>query len=73
VIQSRAAVVALGVLGQDFAGVLVSDCLAIDDDLNARQQKCYSHPLKAVSEALKTLGAGGSDRGSSAAGCLNGL
>jgi hypothetical protein len=61
VIQSRAAAVALGVLGQDFAGVLVSDCLAIYDDLNPRQQKCYSHHLKAVSEALKTLGAGGSD------------
>jgi hypothetical protein len=61
VIQSRAAAVALGVLGQDFAGVLVSDCLSIYDDLNPGQQKCDSHHLKAVSEALETLGAGGSD------------
>ena len=61
VIPSRAAAVALGVLGQDFAGVLVSDCLAIYDDLNPQQQKCYSHHLKAVSEALETLGASGSD------------
>ena len=61
VIKSRAAAVALGVLGQDFAGVLVSDCLSIYDDLNARQQKCYSHHLKAVSEALETLDASGSD------------
>lgn len=61
VIQSRAAAVALGVLGQDFAGVLVSDCLSIYDDLNPRQQKCYSHHLKALSEALETLGASGSD------------
>lgn len=61
VIQSRAAAVALGVLGEDFAGVLVSDCLSIYDDLNPRQQKCYSHHLKAVSEALETLGASGSD------------
>jgi hypothetical protein len=61
VIQSRAAAVARGVLGAAFAGVLVSDCLAIYDDLNPLQQKCYSHHLKAVSEGLETLGAGGSD------------
>ena len=54
VIKSRAAAVALAVLGENFAGVLVSDCLAIYDDLNALQQKCYSHHLKAVSEALET-------------------
>lgn len=57
---SRAAAVALEVLGEDFAGVLVSDCLAIYDDLNPRQQKCYSHHLKAVSEALELPGAGAS-------------
>ncbi len=54
VVKSRAAAVALAVLGEAFAGVLVSDCLAIYDDLNALQQKCYSHHLKAVSEALET-------------------
>lgn len=54
VIKSRAAAVALAVLGEAFGGVLVSDCLAIYDDLNALQQKCYSHHLKAVSEALET-------------------
>jgi hypothetical protein len=53
VIKSRAAAVALDILGEDFAGVLVSDCLAIYDDLNPLQQKCYSHHLKAVSEALE--------------------
>lgn len=53
VIHSRAAAVALEVLGQDFAGVLVSDCLNIYDDLNPLQQKCYSHHLKAVSEACQ--------------------
>jgi transposase len=61
VIQSRAAAVALGVLGEAFVGVLVSDCLAIYDDLNPLQQKCYSHHLKAVSEGLETLGVGGGD------------
>jgi hypothetical protein len=54
VIKSRAAAVALGVLGKDFAGVLVTDCLAIYDDLNRWQQKCYSHHLKAVSEACQS-------------------
>lgn len=53
VIKSRAAAVALGVLGEAFAGVLVSDCLAIYDDLNGLQHKCYGHHLKAVSEALE--------------------
>ena len=53
VIQSRAAAVAMGILGEDFAGVLVTDCLAIYDDLNPLQQKCYSHHLKAVSEACQ--------------------
>jgi hypothetical protein len=59
VIQSRAAAVALGLLGQEFAGVLVSDCLAIYDDLNRLQQKCYSHHLKAVSEACQAHPQGG--------------
>jgi hypothetical protein len=54
VIQSRAAGVAMGVLGEDFAGVLVSDCLSIYDDISPLQQKCYSHHLKAVSEACQT-------------------
>jgi hypothetical protein len=61
VIQSRAAAVALSVLGEDFAGVLVSDCLSIYDDLNPLQQKCYSHHLKALSEALELAGALGND------------
>jgi hypothetical protein len=59
VIQSRAAGVALGVLEQDFAGVLVSDCLAIYDGLNPLQHKCYSHHLKAVSEACQAHPQGG--------------
>lgn len=38
-------------LGQDYAGVLVSDCLSIYDDVNKHQQKCYSHHLKAIKDA----------------------
>jgi len=53
VIDSRAGAVALAVLGDQFAGTLVSDCLNIYDDLNSSQQKCYSHHLKAVSVACQ--------------------
>ena len=35
----------------DFAGVLVSDCLAIYDDASALQQKCYAHHHKAIRQA----------------------
>jgi transposase len=38
----------LEMLGPEFAGVLISDCLAIYDEVNPRQQKCYSHHLKAI-------------------------
>jgi hypothetical protein len=38
-------------LGEQYAGVLVSDCLATYDDVNPRQQKCYSHHLKAIAQA----------------------
>jgi transposase len=38
----------LEMLGPEFSGVLVSDCLATYDDVNPRQQKCYSHHLKAI-------------------------
>jgi transposase len=59
VIKSRAAGVAMAVLGEEFAGVLVSDCLSIYDDINPVQQKCYSHHLKAVSEARQAHPQGG--------------
>ena len=49
--KSRGREVALEILGVEFAGVLVSDCLAIYDDLNPLQQKCYSHHLKAIKQA----------------------
>lgn len=48
---SRGRQVVQGVLGADFAGVLVSDCLAIYDDATPVQHKCYSHHLVAVKEA----------------------
>jgi transposase len=40
-------------LGADYAGVLVSDCLSVYDGVNGQQHKCYSHHLKAISQALE--------------------
>jgi transposase len=54
VAQGRASGVTLNILGDQFAGTLVSDCASVYDDLNASQQKCYSHHLKAVAEACQT-------------------
>jgi hypothetical protein len=39
------------VLGSDFPGVLVSDCLNIYDEATPVQHKCYAHHLKAISRA----------------------
>lgn len=39
------------ILGTDFPGVLVSDCLSAYERVAARQHKCYAHHLKAISTA----------------------
>jgi len=49
--QSRGRRVVTELLGADFGGVLVSDCLAIYDEATALQQKCYAHHQKAISQA----------------------
>jgi transposase len=51
VAQSRGRCLLSEILGEDFGGVLVSDCLAIYDDATAVQQKCYAHHHKAISKA----------------------
>jgi transposase len=51
VAASRGRPVVQGVLGADFPGVLVSDCLNVYDDATPVQHKCYSHHLVAVKEA----------------------
>jgi transposase len=48
VAKGRGRSIVAAALGDQFAGVLVSDCLATYDDVNPRQQKCYSHHLKAI-------------------------
>lgn len=37
-------------LGDDFGGVLVTDCLSIYDKVAAVQQKCYAHHLRALAK-----------------------
>jgi transposase len=51
VAQSRGRDLLRDILGKDFGGVLVSDCLAIYDDATVLQQKCYAHHHKAIREA----------------------
>jgi len=51
-IDNRSQHVIRRILGDDFAGVLVSDCLASYDPHPGRKSKCCAHHLKAISEAL---------------------
>ena len=51
VAQSRGRALLSDILGRDFGGVLVSDCLTIYDDVTALQQKCYAHHHKAIRKA----------------------
>ncbi len=50
---SRGREVIHSTLGKEYKGVLVSDCLSIYDNVNTLQQKCYSHHLKAISQAIE--------------------
>ena len=43
--------VPLRVLGADFAGMLVSDCLSSYDPLPYRKHKCVAHHQRAIAEA----------------------
>jgi hypothetical protein len=51
VAQSRGRCVVNELLGTNFGGVLVSDCLATYDQATALQHKCYAHHHKAISQA----------------------
>lgn len=42
----------------DYQGVLISDWLSIYDSVNALQQKCYWHHLKAITEAFSKIPSG---------------
>jgi len=58
--DNRARQTARHIMGDNYKGVLISDCLMIYDDLNDQQHKCYSHHLKAIGEAMES----GSKKGS---------
>ena len=49
--RSRGRQVVLDTLGADFAGILVSDCLASYENLPYRMHKCIAHHQKAIAEA----------------------
>lgn len=48
---SRGRQVVLDLLGEDFAGILVSDCLAAYENLPYRMHKCIGHHQKAIAKA----------------------
>ena len=60
IVNSRNRATAEAILGDDFKGVLVSDCLSVYDGIEGEQQKCYAHHLKALSKALHSEDAKGS-------------
>lgn len=47
------------IVGADFPGTLVSDCLNIYDDATACQHKCYAHHQKAIAAAIEQHPNGG--------------
>ena len=49
--ESRGRQVVLDMLGEDFAGILVSDCLASYEGLPYRMHKCIAHHQRAIAEA----------------------
>ena len=48
---SRGSQVVREVLGDEFGGMLVSDCLASYDPINCRKHKCIAHHQKAIAKA----------------------
>jgi len=49
--STRASTVVIETLGDDYAGVLGSDCLASYDPIDCRKHKCISHHLQAIKKA----------------------
>jgi hypothetical protein len=55
--ESRGSQVVREILGDEFAGMLVSDCLSSYDPAPYRKHKCIAHHLKAIKEAGQQPGA----------------
>ena len=54
--HSRGSKVVRDVLGDDFGGMLVSDCLSSYDPAEYAKHKCIAHHLRAISKAMKLPG-----------------
>jgi hypothetical protein len=54
--QCRGSRVVADMLGADFAGMLVSDCLSSYDPADYRKHKCIAHHLRAIAAAKKLPG-----------------
>lgn len=54
--ESRGSKVVEEILGSDFAGMLVSDCLSSYDPPSCRKHKCIAHHLRAISKAEQLPG-----------------
>jgi len=52
-IDNRSHEVVRRIVGDDYAGVLISDCLSSYDPHPGRKSKCCAHHLKAISEARR--------------------
>lgn len=50
--ESRGGDVVRQMLGDDYAGMLVSDCLASYNRIDCRKHKCISHHLRAIEDAM---------------------
>lgn len=54
--HSRGSKVVHDILGDDFEGMLVSDCLSSYDPADYAKHKCIAHHLRAISKAMKLPG-----------------
>jgi hypothetical protein len=54
--KSRGSVVVKEIPGENFQGVLVSDCLATYDPPDCRKHKCIAHHLRAITKAKELPG-----------------
>lgn len=54
--QGRGSDVVNKILGNDFSGMLVSDCLSSYDPADCAKHKCIAHHLRAISKAMKFPG-----------------
>lgn len=54
--KSRGSAVVTKILGENYPGVLVSDCLATCDSFDCRKHKCIAHHLQAIAKAKEVPG-----------------